>query len=251
MQEIVSFSQFYNDINEMKKPSFRQFVNGVVDDLKLVKNYTLNDKPQFSNVDKQRAKFVFMQESNFTGEADSEQYNKRWQEFKKFHEGIAKLLGLHSKPKQYEREHRSIEGYEYKETLKDGYEITYRSELYRNYLGMPIRDTFEITGKEAKAGNTEFEEFPEYKPGTILVATYGYSMVLVSFYQIVKRSGKTIYSKELEQKITGDNWRGHATPIKDKFKSSNFITSRLPDPKVDGHYARIWDGKPKYYDHMD
>ena len=93
--------------------------------------------------------------------------------------------------------------------------------------------------------------------GTIYAASYGYSMELVDFYQVVRRSGNTIYTRRIRQKRTPDpNWpnAGTATAIKDAFDSTEEFRSHIKDEewaKINGKYARVWNGDSIWYNHND
>ena len=92
--------------------------------------------------------------------------------------------------------------------------------------------------------------------GDIVVATWGYSMTIVDFYQIIKATGKSFTLRELEQKIVhGDGQRGESVPIEGKFnereKPINVRINKYGSVKIDRAYCRLWTGQPVSFDHMD
>lgn len=116
--------------------------------------------------------------------------------------------------------------------------------------------TVKIEG-DSLASASSFDFLPNIVPGTIYVSSYGYDMTLVDYYQVVRRSNKTIYLREIKSKIlSGGGYAGEKMPIKDDFKNDEIIRSVLSG---DGDWIRIgqhkraslWDGKPDYYNTMD
>ena len=106
-----------------------------------------------------------------------------------------------------------------------------------------------------------FENMPELEVGTILVANLGWSMVLPTFYRIVARTESSIWTKEIRAiasssdgygtsgtkvaDLSDDSWKvDRRTCKRSSIKGRSYAT-------VDGHYASVWDGKPKMYDYMD
>lgn len=116
--------------------------------------------------------------------------------------------------------------------------------------------TVKIEG-ESLSSPTSFDYLPDIVPGTIYVNSFGYDMTLVNYYQVVRRSNKTIYLQEINSKVlTGGGYSGKVEPIKDSFKDDKIIRSVLSG---NGEWirlgqngrARLWDGKPDYYNTMD
>ena len=89
-----------------------------------------------------------------------------------------------------------------------------------------------MTTKQNTNSSATFENMPELKVGTVLVANLGWSMVLPTFYRIVARTESSIWTKEIRSIASA---------------SDEYGTSGT----VDGHYASVWDGKPRMYDYMD
>ena len=108
---------------------------------------------------------------------------------------------------------------------------------------------------------TTFENMPELEVGTVLVTDRGWSMVLPTFYRVVARTESSIWTKEIRSitvasdeygtsgtkvaDLTDDSWKvDRRTCKRSSIKGRSYAT-------VDGHYASVWDGKPKMYDYMD
>lgn len=259
---MLRFTEFLNEAVD-KKVTFKKFVTGIFDDLKLVKkNYTtLDKKPSFSNVDVQRATFSFENYPSYdelnkvsamaTVDERRAYAKKKQAEYEKWHKGIAAMLDLKTHP-QFKQDGGDVY-YIYKETLSNGFTIEYKSTL--NHVNHSWRDSFVIEGAKAKDGDTEFKEFPEYKPGTIVYTEYGYSMTIVEFFQIVKRSGNTCYLKRIASKVVDgtDGMYGKKVAVKDTFIDNTIYSARLPKMKYkEKHsYFWLWNGKPIYFNHMD
>lgn len=100
----------------------------------------------------------------------------------------------------------------------------------------------------------EFVNFPEVKIGTILCSRWGYSMTDYHFYEVVRRTEKTVWYRQLKTEATG-NQEGYRSPIIGEYKGNQVYSARLKE----GHdgkafiktsfeeFGRIWDGKPKWY----
>lgn len=109
--------------------------------------------------------------------------------------------------------------------------------------------------KEESTDNIE-----EFKVGDILVSTFSYTMTIVEFFKIVKKSGKkTFYLQPIAQEVvSGDSMQGKCAPkqpIAYAGKEEKFMGSRdgkLRGGKSPGYrpmYTYI--GDPVYFDHMD
>lgn len=92
------------------------------------------------------------------------------------------------------------------------------------------------------ADNTQF------KPGDIIARCYGYSMILYSFFKVVRVSDKSIFLQEYESKIhpdTDDGFRPLVVPDLDKPKG------KLIRKSLTTYIGNLWDGKPCQEDHLD
>lgn len=117
-----------------------------------------------------------------------------------------------------------------------------------------------MTAKNANTANI-FKNMPELNVGTVLVTNRGWSMVLPTFYRIVARTESSIWTKEIasiSQPSDQYGQQGHklADLDDDSWKIDRRACNRYSIKNksfasIDGHYAKIWDGTPQYYDYMD
>lgn len=115
--------------------------------------------------------------------------------------------------------------------------------------------TSKITFKTLKRiikESLEPETIDDVKVGDILYTLWGYDMIIVDFYQVISRTPSTLLVRPLEAHMDG-GFTGYCTPIRNKFKGDKTIRVRRSTYgiKIENHYARIWDGKPIMYDHLD
>lgn len=109
-----------------------------------------------------------------------------------------------------------------------------------------------------------------YKVGDIVTSTWGYSMTLVEFYEVVRTTPCKVELRELQQEESHEGFlSGHTTPKPGCYADySNAPLSPekgqlckvredgavvIPDyPGSNYHIlARKWNGKPKYFNHCD
>ena len=87
----------------------------------------------------------------------------------------------------------------------------------------------------------------------ILVGTMGYSMTLIQFFKILRRTSKKFDVIELGQKIVkGDGMQGEA--IADENKTGKKLSGRLNkygSVIIDSYRCRLWDGNPVWFTHLD
>ena len=114
-----------------------------------------------------------------------------------------------------------------------------------------------------KAARTYSEKDPkDIEVGDIVYANVGYSMSLPTFGVVVKRTPCTYVIEELPTVRFGSDrygQQGLELPVLDgtaqhkranrRARSNRF--SKIGGLRWDGHYARFWDGKAKWYDFMD
>lgn len=89
--------------------------------------------------------------------------------------------------------------------------------------------------------------------GDILYTSWGYEQTNIDFYQVVALVGKSsVKLREIDQDVGSggegsSSMSGQTSAIKDSFKGPE-TTVRVANgrAKVEGHYASLWDGKPKY-----
>ena len=109
-----------------------------------------------------------------------------------------------------------------------------------------------------------------YKPGDIVTTTWGYSMTLVGFYEVVRVTPSKVELRELEQKEEHTGYlSGYAEPLPGKYATENNgpysvkpgqLCKVRPDGVIiipsypgshDFNYAGKWSGKPRYFNHCD
>ena len=104
----------------------------------------------------------------------------------------------------------------------------------------------------------------EIKVGDILAGTWGYSMVIPVFYQVVKVTDKRIKLVELEKRMVshdGYGQRGYEVPIQAvrDLDAEDVIARPSKDEKgewvvgnkSDHLYIKKWDGRPVWADYCD
>lgn len=249
----MNFSEYYDMVTEAKQPSFKQYVKDIYDDLKSIKTYRFSRGINFTSLKNQEAEFE-IEYNKEKYQVSSDEHNELLNQFKQWHKTIALILDVKTTA-TLERENNNFV-YNYPEyTLKNGYKISYKATYN------PANGIFEINvkyiGKPVKANNVEYDTYPNVKEGTIFVCIWGYSMVIVDYYQVVKRTGKSVYLRKLNAKKQGDI-RGTITPIKDSFYDNEVFRSIISGEEKNPHvkiknkgYAHLWDGKPDHYDESD
>lgn len=115
-----------------------------------------------------------------------------------------------------------------------------------------------VVNTKSEAENIDPEDPTKWIVGDVLVTTGGYSMLLVHFYKITKATGKSFKVRELKQKIvSGNGMQGKCVAIRNEFIDDKEIQCRIvtrgskAHVKIDDHYAKLWDGEPEYFDHLD
>lgn len=109
----------------------------------------------------------------------------------------------------------------------------------------------------------------EVKPGDIFEALWGYSMSMVSYFQVTKVSGKRVYYQRVASKTVEATGylAGKCMPVKDGFmKDCTEMFSLLkadykgrpsfkagPNGQSSDYKitAILWDGTPAYFNHCD
>lgn len=116
-----------------------------------------------------------------------------------------------------------------------------------NYIAKAIetcpwltRESFRVNGTEEQRRQPRHINATgmEVHEGDIFVCSWGYSMVLVDFYQVTKvsKTGKTINVRQLATKVIdgaiSSPQGGYVTPIKDRF-----VGGELKNKRVKGDYS--------------
>ena len=92
--------------------------------------------------------------------------------------------------------------------------------------------------------------------GDIYEASWGYDQTNVDYYQVIRVSAKSVWTREIGKRQAEHRPEGYSSmsvqvvPCKDKFKSEKVFCSRINarrrSVKIDGHYADYCDEKPIY-----
>ena len=101
-----------------------------------------------------------------------------------------------------------------------------------------------------------------FKVGDILYSSWGYSMTIVNWYQVIAVTPKMITVAEIESRLVdGDGMRGTSKPLPLAFKRKHYdwdavqFTRKVKDDRYiqinESETAQRWDGEPKYHDHWD
>jgi hypothetical protein len=93
--------------------------------------------------------------------------------------------------------------------------------------------------------------------GDIFVSSWGYDQTNIDFYEVVRLTKKQVCIRPIRAEADGDGWTGKKMPVKGTFTgeasrhavkhSGNLYSEDEPYLKVEGHYARLWDGKPRSF----
>ena len=92
------------------------------------------------------------------------------------------------------------------------------------------------------ADNTKF------KVGDIIARCYGYSMVLYTFYKVLRLTDKSIIIQEYDSQIdksTTDGFRPLVIP------NFNMPKGKPIRKSLKTYIGNLWDGKPCQEDHLD
>lgn len=100
--------------------------------------------------------------------------------------------------------------------------------------------------------------------GKILTCSWGYSMTLVDFYEVLKESAKTLLVRAIGSKVveTTSYMAGHVVPDIEKKENEILRVYKRKDKSEKGFYLisrksgyrkfyHVWDGQPEYFNHCD
>jgi len=144
------------------------------------------------------------------------------------------------------------------------------------YAGKGSKPNWHYRYKDAETLNKKIEEFfkqiQEYEKykrendrrkvsprdlnvGDILTSTWGYSMTIVDYYQVISLVGNSsaVIRKLNQRTVRGDDgFSGETIPVKDSFTGPDIRVRISGDScKVNGHTASKWNGLPRYFNHLD
>ena len=91
------------------------------------------------------------------------------------------------------------------------------------------------------------------KPGTILYTSWGYDQTNIDFFVVVSTTAHTVELAPIASKHTdeptGNSMAAYVvaeTPARICGATSKHRADARGSVNIDGHYASVWDGKPKY-----
>lgn len=130
-------------------------------------------------------------------------------------------------------------------------------ESRSNFIDKKKKEVMEDIEREKKIQENNELEKQKFIPGAILYSSWGYEQTNVDFYIIIERKGsillvqkigKNKFFDECNNQVFDD--RGSCMPDPD-FKIGEPFRKRLgkhPSITLNTYsYARLWDGKPKYW----
>lgn len=135
------------------------------------------------------------------------------------------------------------------------YSDSYRTscaEMYIEIFGKPIK---------RRGGDGNFVTAPEIKVGSILSGIWGYSMTIVDFYEVVKRTESFVFVKELQKDVIEDEGpKGEMLmPVPGSYVSPQVYRLKIQSHGSNAYYFKspksgildLWDGKPEYQNTWD
>lgn len=105
--------------------------------------------------------------------------------------------------------------------------------------------------------NNENKTAQDVEVGDILYTSWGYDMTIVDFYRVTERKKASIRLEALAYKaVSGEPGNNKIVPIDkvvpdEKVDGKLFRLTKYGVCQIDGHTARYWNGKPKYYNTYD
>lgn len=141
------------------------------------------------------------------------------------------------------RQSRPFSNYWYR-TLERAYEAL--SEIKRN------EDESQAWKAKRKAEQTAklVELKNNLKEGDIYYTSFGYSMTLVNFYQVVEIKGQYVYFRELQVEATGYG-TGKKWAKANEFYGDKIYKTTARGTKISRQRLKKWDGEGKYYNSWD
>lgn len=140
--------------------------------------------------------------------------------------------------------------------MKDS-EIESLSKVYKTPYKEPEKNVADVSQNSLikDYSNNETKTAQDVEVGDILYVSWGYDMTIVDFYRVIEKKKASIKLECLAHKFTPE--QDEVVPI-DKVIPSNKVDGKLfrlskhyGVCQINGHIARYWNGKPKYYNTMD
>lgn len=262
---MLTFTEFLTEATKEKQVSFKKYVKETSDIICKLPGVSVKKKLSLGHIaNKESANFSIIKKlGSCTKETRGEMYQKYKDAFEKMKKSILLLLNcpagimnaVHKEDFSFNwgdsLETQTIQFTDAKNTFNIIVKATF---MYgEGACNMYSIFEFEFSGADIKS-ETVFVEYPEFVPGKILHSSWGYSMTINTYYEIVRRTNKTVYVVEIgKKKVDGDGWTGHEIPIPEQ-KGKTVLSGRIKSDKnvsIDGKHCRIWDGKPSYYNSLD
>ena len=140
--------------------------------------------------------------------------------------------------------------------MKDS-EIESLSKIYKTPYKEPEKNVADVSQNSLikDYSNNETKTAQDVEVGDILYVSWGYDMTIVDFYRVTERKKASIKLETLAHKFTPE--QDEVVPIdkvipNDKVDGKLFrLSKHYGVCQINGHIARYWNGKPKYYNTMD
>lgn len=140
--------------------------------------------------------------------------------------------------------------------MKDS-EIESLSKMYKTPYKEPEKNVADVSQNSLikDYSNNETKTAQDVEVGDILYVSWGYDMTIVDFYRVTERKKASIKLETLAHKFTPE--QDEVVPIdkvipNDKVDRKLFrLSKHYGVCQINGHIARYWNGKPKYYNTMD
>lgn len=140
--------------------------------------------------------------------------------------------------------------------MKDS-EIESLSKIYKTPYKEPEKNVADVSQNSLikDYSNNETKTAQDVEVGDILYVSWGYDMTIVDFYRVIERKKASIKLETLAHKFTPQ--QDKVIPIdkvipNDKVDGKLFrLSKHYGVCQINGHIARYWNGKPKYYNTMD
>ena len=140
--------------------------------------------------------------------------------------------------------------------MKDS-EIESLSKMYKTPYKEPEKNVADVSQNSLikDYSNNETKTAQDVEVGDILYVSWGYDMTIVDFYRVIERKKASIKLETLAHKFTPE--QDEVIPIdkvipNDKVDGKLFrLSKHYGVCQINGHIARYWNGKPKYYNTMD
>lgn len=140
--------------------------------------------------------------------------------------------------------------------MKDS-EIESLSKVYKTPYKEPEKNVADVSQNSLikDYSNNETKTAQDVEVGDILYVSWGYDMTIVDFYRVIEKKKASIKLECLAHKFTPE--QDEVVPIdkvipNDKVDGKLFrLSKHYGVCQINGHIARYWNGKPKYYNTMD